>query len=232
MWGGDDMRWRRTRFARLWQRRNPQLPKGKHALLWGSLLGLGGALALIVWMEVQLRPVIQAIATTQISNVVADMVNHAVSDYVSEGEFQYEDFITLERGAEGQITALTSNMANLNHLRSTILAQVVADVSALYLERVNLPLGNLTGINLFSGLGLPIPLEIASVGSATAELSHAFTAAGINQTHHQILLHISVALVIVMPGGNAPTQVSAQIPVAETILVGEVPDTYMEWGAP
>ena len=65
-----------------------------------------------------------------------------------------------------------------------------------------------------------------SVGSTTAHLRNAFTSAGINQTKHQILLDVTVQMSILLPGFRTSTQVSNEITVAETIIIGSVPDTY------
>ena len=72
-----------------------------------------------------------------------------------------------------------------------------------------------------------LPVRIRSVGGAEATFEHVFTAAGINQTHHQIMLDLTVSLTLLIPGGPLDTQVSTQVCVAETVLVGEVPDTYL-----
>ena len=65
-----------------------------------------------------------------------------------------------------------------------------------------------------------------AVGSADASLRNAFSAAGINQTRHQILLHVDVYTGILLPGFTASTKVSNEIAVAETVIVGSVPETY------
>lgn len=67
-----------------------------------------------------------------------------------------------------------------------------------------------------------------TVGSAHAVFQSQFSDAGINQTRHQILLEVTVSVDILLPGGDLPAEISAQVPVAETIIVGSVPDTYVE----
>ena len=70
-------------------------------------------------------------------------------------------------------------------------------------------------------------LGVLTAAVPKAEFSNQFTAQGINQTLHQIMLDITVDVTLLIPGGRAETNVTAQVCVAETLLVGEVPDTYL-----
>ena len=65
-----------------------------------------------------------------------------------------------------------------------------------------------------------------SVGSSEANFRNAFTSAGINQTKHQIILTVDVSVSILLPGFRTATKVSNSFIVAETVIVGTVPDTY------
>ena len=134
-----------------------------------------------------------------------------------------------EKDESGRISALTSNMAALNELRTSILGDAVEAVDQIDTQGLAIPVGNLTGINFFSGRGFELPVEVVTVGSAHAVFQSQFSDAGINQTRHQILLEIKVSVDILLPGGDLPTEISAQVPVAETVIVGGVPDTYVEF---
>ena len=90
-----------------------------------------------------------------------------------------------------------------------------------------MPVGSLTGISLFSGRGFSLPVEVVAVGSAHGDFQSQFTSAGINQTRHRILLEVTVSVEILLPGETMQTEICPQVPIAETVIVGQVPDTYL-----
>ncbi len=224
--------WRRRRPWRAAVRRTaaPRRNHSHHPLLLSGLAGVGLALALILFVDVQLRPILDAMATAQVKNVVTKALDGAIARQVEERGLTYGDIITMEKDASGRITALTSNMAQLNSLRTGILGAAVEAVDGMDTEELSIPVGNLSGVNFLSGRGFSLPVEVVSVGTAHAEFTNVFTGAGINQTRHQILLEVAVTVDVLLPGETLRTDVSAQVPVAETVIVGTVPDTYLQVG--
>ena len=193
----------------------------------GGLIGLLLALALIGHLEFQLRPVLEAVATAKVQHAAALALDAAVAEEIGARGVRYSDLVTIERNEAGDITALTSDMAAMNDLRSGIFAAVLVAIDQLDPDGLSIPVGNLTGISLFSGRGFDLPVEVAAVGSAHGDFQSQFTSAGINQTRHRIVLEVTVSVEILLPGETIQTQVSAQVPVAETVIVGQVPDTYL-----
>lgn len=197
--------------------------------LWlAGLLGVLLALGFIFSLELRLRPVVETMAKAKVTNAVTQLLDGAVTAEIQSRAITYSDLITVETDDTGRITALTSNMAALNDLRTSILSDAVAAVDQIDAQSLSIPVGNLTGINFFSGRGFDLPVDVMSVGTAHAAFQSRFFDAGINQTRHQILLEVTVDLDILLPGGDLPAQISAQVPVAETVIVGSVPDTYVE----
>ena len=188
------------------------------------------ALLLIGYLEIRLHPILNAMATAKVTNTVTQTLDGAIANEISSVGITYGDLISMEKDSTGRVTALTSNMAELNRLRTSILSAVVTAVDTLDQEQLAIPVGNLTGINFLSGRGISLPVEGVAVGSAHAEFHNQFDYAGINQTRHQILLDVSVAVDILLPGDTLRTEVTAQVPVAETVIVGAVPDTYLQLG--
>lgn len=188
------------------------------------------ALLLIGYLEIRLHPILNAMATAKVTNTVTQTLDGAIANEISSVGITYGDLISMEKDSTGRVTALTSNMAELNRLRTSILSAVVTAVDTLDQEQLSIPVGNLTGINFLSGRGISLPVEVVAVGSAHAEFHNQFDYAGINQTRHQILLDVSVAVDILLPRDTLRTEVTAQVPVAETVIVGAVPDTYLQLG--
>lgn len=195
--------------------------------LWLLILAvLIGILALMMVAVSQLRPIMNSMATARVSNVIHKAVAEAVSETISTGKYDYGDLISLDKDSEGKITALTSNMIQFNQLQIEVSENVMKKVGAVSSSELSIPVGSLTGIALLAGRGPDLHVKVLSVGSPSAEFENRFTDAGINQTKHQILLNVDVTVQMLMPGYTMSTTVSSSLSVAETVIVGSVPETY------
>ena len=124
------------------------------------------------------------------------------------------------------MAALQSNMAEASRLQTAICDDILQRLSEVSTVKLAIPLGTLTGSTLLAGRGPSIHVKMQSVGSTTATFRNVFTAAGINQTKHQILLDVDVYVSILLPTFSTYTKVSNEIAVAETVIVGTVPENY------
>lgn len=183
-------------------------------------------LTLLFFFTAQMQPLLENLATTRVSNMVNRIVSEAVDEAIENGDISYNDLITFEKDNEGQITALYSNMAAFNRLQSKILDIILARIDQVSARDLSIPIGSLTGSVLLAGRGPSISVRMESVGSSSASFENEFTSAGINQTKHRIVLNIDVAVSILLPGFSTATVVSNAVTVAETVIVGSVPDTY------
>ena len=184
-------------------------------------------LSVIVVAGVQMESILSRLATTKVSNTVNRIVSEAVNDAVERGDFAYEKLISFEKDKDGKVTAVKSNMPEFNRLQSVILDDVLERISEVSTREVSIPVGSLTGLNLLAGRGPMISVRMQTIGTSTSDLKNVFTSAGINQTRHQILLNIDVYVSILLPGFTTATVVSNSLVVAETIIVGSVPNSYM-----
>lgn len=187
---------------------------------------MAASLAVVIFATTQMRPILVSLATTRVSNMVNRIVSEAVDEAIDSGNITYSDLITFEKDNEGRITAIYSNMAAFNRLQSHILDIILARIDQVSARDLSIPIGSLTGSVLLAGRGPRISVRMESVGSSSANFENEFTSAGINQTKHQIVLNIDVAISILLPGFSTATTVSNAVTVAETVIVGSVPDTY------
>lgn len=178
----------------------------------------------------RLRPILEQVATSKVTSTVNRIVAQAIEDSVTSGDIRYEDLVTLDKDNEGRVTVVRSNMAAFNRLQAHILDMILERISQVSARDLSIPVGNLTGLALLAGRGPRIVVRMESVGSSTAWFENDFVSAGINQTRHQIILHVNVSVSILLPGFTTATQVANEVTVAETIIVGEVPDTYTYFG--
>lgn len=219
--------WRR----RIWFRGGaPRRANRGGGLLLSAVLGIGLALLAIWLFDSSTRPIVIALAKTSTGNAVTRIVNDAVDHTLAAEAISYDDMITLQKDSSGQITALTSNSVEMNRLRTRILDEVVSQVDILDSKTLGVPLGNLTGLATLSDKGPMLPVKVLSVASAEGSFSNQFTDAGINQSYHKVVLDVTVNVKLLIPGGTVETTVSTQVNVAETIIVGKVPDAYLQFG--
>lgn len=223
------MRWNRT-WRRVLSRPRPSGRRGGEGLFLSALLGVGLALLFIWAVNRQLRPIMTSMASTKVTNAVTRELENAVGDYITGQDLNYSDMVTLEKDNNGAVTALTCNMARLNTMRNTILKQVVDAIDTLDTEELSIPIGNITGISMFSGVGFRLPVQVISVGNAKAAFDQVFSAVGINQTRYQLMLNVTVTASILIPGGAITEEVTTQVCAAETIIIGGVPETYLTLG--
>ncbi len=182
--------------------------------------------ALAVLAVLRMKPVLLQVASTRASNMVSRIVNAAVNEAMAAGKLDYDDLVTLETGAQGSVIALKSNMMAANRLQSEISADVLRRLGDISTTDLRIPIGTLSGIALLAGRGPALTIRMQTVGSAEANFRNEFTSAGINQTKHRILLDVDVYVSILLPGFYTSTKVSSEVAVAETVIVGSVPETY------
>lgn len=183
-------------------------------------------LALTVAVVLHMKPVVVDLATARTSNAVNRIVVAAVNDAVDSGRIDYEQLVDFDKDAEGHVTALKSNMAAFNRLQASIADDILQRMAEVSSTDLAIPIGTLTGSPLLAGRGPCLRVRMQSVGTATARFDNQFSSAGINQTRHRIILDVDVHVSILLPGLTTYTKVSNEISVAETVIVGGVPETY------
>lgn len=205
--------------------RYARLTNRQRATVWMVIVALllGGALvAALSYM----RPILISLAKSRVSNTVNRIVVAAVNEAVASGEIDYSALVAFEKDGDGRVTALRSNMAEVNRLQTAVSEEILRRLSEVSTSELRIPIGTLSGSALLAGRGPSITVRMQAVGSTNSVFRNVFTASGINQTRHQILLNVDVFMSILLPGLTTSTKISNEIAVAETIIVGNVPDTY------
>jgi sporulation protein YunB len=184
----------------------------------------------LILFRIKYNNAIQSLAETQVSNATSDLINDAIDKQIEGGKIQYDRMIYFEKDLDGRITALKTNMSEVNRLKTDILNLINDEILAMTTDDLGIPLGSLFLPELFSGKGPSIPVEILSIRNSDASFSSDFTEAGINQTLQQLNMHVSVDVTVLVLGETKSFTISSQVVVAETIIVGNVPDTYFQTG--
>jgi sporulation protein YunB len=173
---------------------------------------------------------IRTLAQTQITNATSDLINDAIDQQIEAGDIHYDRIVYFEKDLNGRITALKTNMSEVNRLKTSTLNLINDEILALDTSNIGIPLGNLFVAEIFSGRGPIIPVEIISIRNSDAYFTSKFTQAGINQTLHQLSMSVLVDVAVLVLGETASFTVTSEVVVAETVIVGEVPQTYLHTG--
>lgn len=173
------------------------------------------------------RPVALDLAKTQVLNHSSDLINNAVTRQVEEGNIEYDRIIYFEKDLDGKITALKTNMSEVNRLKTDILHLIGEQMLALDTGELGIPLGSICMPELFSGKGPLLPVKILAISNSDAAFSSAFSEAGINQTLHRLYMQVRIDATVLVLGKTESFSVESQVLVAETVIVGTVPETFI-----
>lgn len=206
---------------RYWPRKRRRLGlKGKF------LLFLVVVVVLFFLVDSQLRPLLESAAQSQATIVSTKAVNDAVTEELAKQGLGYEDLVHVTQTSEGKVTSIESDVVEINLMKSKITSAIQDRLSENDIQSTGIPLGNLLGSNYLVGRGPLIPLKITLAGTVITELQSQFLSAGINQTKHELTLSVKARIYIQMPGYYTTAEITTNFLVAETVIVGEVPDAF------
>ena len=155
-------------------------------------------------------------------------INDTVARKLGAEDYGYDYFVELDYGENGHVTAVRANMARINAMSSELLSDIVHAAVGGELS-LAIPIGNILGSSLLLGKGPEIPVDITMLSSSHVDFKNELSDAGINQTKHQIKLDDVIDIDVIMPWRTVSTQVVSEILIAETVILGEVPETYLNW---
>jgi len=176
------------------------------------------------------RDVISELAETQVRNTTSDLTNDAIAKQIAAGTIAYDRIVYFEKNLDGRITALKTNIGEVNRLKTDILNIINDEILALDTMDIGIPLGSLFFPEFFSGRGPSIPVHILSIRNSDANFTSHFSQAGINQVLHQLIMEVSIDVAVLVLGQSSSFTVTSEVVVAETVIVGDVPDTYLQTG--
>lgn len=199
--------------------------RGNATLLW--VLGLCVVLALsLLVIDLKLRPQIREWAESRARYLATQVINEAISEELEENAADYADIVRFEKDEGGQILAVQTDIVKINNMKSRIVTRISQKLREATEIIIHIPLGNALGNDVLYGRGPDVPVHLIPLGSANANFVSVFTNAGINQTRHQILIETGVELSVLAPGSESTVNVTSQISIAETVLIGNVPNSY------
>lgn len=188
------------------------------------------ALAGLLLFRYKFNEPVRELAQTQVVNATSDLINDAIDAQIDAGDIQYDRIVYFEKDLDGGIRALKTNMSEVNRLKTNTLNIINDEILALDQSDIGIPLGSLFLPEFFSGQGMQIPVHILSIRNSDAYFTSDFSQAGINQTLHRLNMCVLVDVSILVLGRSSSFTVTSEVVVAETIIIGDVPDTYLQTG--
>lgn len=168
------------------------------------------------------------------ANITAELVdgiNNAVLKILSDNDAyqNYDNFIEISVGSDGNVSLINVNMLMVNLLLCDLTEKTQINVNNLCKEKIyNVPFYAITGSLMLAQLGKNIEIEVKPIGHVECKLSSKFDGVSVNQTRHSIFVDITARVKMILPLYVKDLYVSTKIVVAESVIVGKVPEMYLQ----
>ena len=199
-------------------------------LIWILVVCFTVLFVLLLGFRSRYQNVIRDLARTQVMNSTSDLTNDAIAKQMADGIIQYDRIVYFEKDLNGRITALKTNISEVNRLKTDILNIINDEILALDTSDIGIPLGSLIFPELLSGKGPAIPVHILSIRNSDAVFASNFSQAGINQTLQKLNMQVSVDVSVLVLGKVDNFTISSNVVIAETVIVGQVPEMFLQTG--
>lgn len=193
--------------------------------IWVVLALAGLTALLLVITEVNVRPIILSMAESRVRAIALDAINTAIQQNLQD--VSYENLVQPFVDAEGRVTMLKANTIAMNELATSTALTAQQYIADIEMQPIRVSLGSASGNPLLAGRGPSMLVKVVPAGSVSSEFLTEFTSAGINQTRHRIYMQLSATVRIVIPTGAKLVEVLSLAPIAETVIVGNVPDSFV-----
>ena len=175
------------------------------------------------WVNSRLEPVVEDLTVNEARARAVQVISAAVEDSLADQDQPVASMVAIQYKESGEIASLSTDMAEMNNLKASLLADVQEELGESVHIDLGVPIGTLLGGGLLHGRGPEVPLRITLSGNIEADFESEFTSAGINQTQHTVNLRVRTTIYTFLAGKQGSAEVETTVPVAETVIVGEVP---------
>lgn len=172
-----------------------------------------------------IRPTVETRLIYQAKTYAVAALEETVRQELEQMDLSYGRLVRVSR-EEGRVVSLETDTVLLNQIKSRITQAAVRKMEKLSDYRLTVPLGSVSGIDLFSGEGPKVRFLLQPQTAVESQILQQFQSAGVNQTQHRIYLQLNVEIEALIPGFSAKTSVQTQVELAQTVIVGEVPQFY------
>ncbi|MPQ43017.1 sporulation protein YunB [Clostridium tarantellae] len=183
-------------------------------------------ISFIYYFDKVVSPTVMLVADSEMRAKTIEIINKNIAN-VYEKKFDYEDIIEIDKDNKGNITMIKADTVKLNTLATEVAIKSQQEIKEVGSIGVKIPIGYITKNNIMSYFGPTITVKMEPIGRVDVSYDSTFESAGINQTRHKIYIVVKTDLKIILPLDSREVQVKNEIPVSETIIVGEIPRTSL-----
>lgn len=202
--------------------------KQKHALTFKLVCVFLILAILFILLDIPIRPVVRENAKYIVKNEVTLMINECVADYLQENNIDYTDLITVSLNDKKEVTTIGTNTIAINKLKADVTNAIATELKDSRGEKVRVSLGNLFDSYILDYIGIEFQVKLTDYGFIETDITSSFKSAGINQTLHRINLKIKVDVNINVGTLYQTETVETEILLAETVMLGNVPEMYIK----
>lgn len=177
-----------------------------------------------IFMITRINPMFNTVCTQKAKAIATDIINTESSKVLKD--INYEDLVKVEKDEQQNIKLLKINTVKINMLASDIAYNIQQELYKTENNKINMPIGSITGLKYLAGFGPRIQISIFPVGSVITDFKSEFKAAGINQTIHRLYLDVTCKVTIVTPYDKIEADILNQVLMTELVIVGNIPDAY------
>lgn len=189
------------------------------------MIVLVSLIAGFVIININLRPLVLNMGEARLRSIAAEAINRAVGETIKG--VTYEDLVDITCDDTGQVSYLQANAVRMNELATQTAIAAQQQIAAIELRPLKVPIGSILGGSLLAGRGPSISVKVELAGSVVSDFVSEFVSAGINQTRHKIYVRLHATMRILIPTGGKTVDVTTQVPITETIIIGQVPQSFI-----
>ncbi len=182
--------------------------------------------AVSVYISINVNPMILLISNEKIKAITTEAVSSAVLDVMSKNSDV--EYMSITRDDKNCIKSVEVDSETVSTLAQEITIESQKRVNEVGMDGIKIPVGSLSGITLLTGLGPDINIKIYLTGSTQTRITSEFGESGINQTVHRLYLDIQGEVAVAIPGLPSTVKTDTRVLMNETIIIGEVPPTYLK----
>lgn len=182
----------------------------------------------IMLLDRQIRPVVETMSISYAKILAEQSINNTVNQILEDNKVTQDDLIALTRNSEGNITDMRVNSMLVNKLKTQLSDGVLTGLTSLEEQDLSIPLGTLSGVQIFSGLGPNIHIRVIPATYVDTKIISTFTSSGVNQTVHRIVFQVVVDISAIVPGFVSTGQIESDMVFSETVIVGTVPNSFAQ----
>ena len=197
--------------------------KNPFGCLWYILCALSVLVVIVIWVNIKVRPFVISVTQGYAENIASNTLNRIIDEAMRENEY---NFVNVIRDSGDRVVAVTMNSADTNLFMTRIsigLKNRIADMDEI---EARIPLGNCLPYPFLAGLGPKVPVKFLVLASTAVTAEESFLSKGINQSLYTLSLKVVTDVGIYIPAMHSSVRVENQVPIAQTIIVGSVPDSY------